>query len=380
MNFTFLTTQTTPWCGSENLWTSAAFHLAERHQVNALLPTSWKHPSSLEAFSRNRVAVHLFSSTSLPRRIARRAMKLVGTRSRGFDHSISRVSSSPDAVIINHGGISDPLFQDGLLDWAQRTNIPYFIMLRSGRLSGQMTNEQRKLLRDYYTGARQIFPAAPTNQDDLQFSLLGDFPKCTWIHSPVKNWQSKPLPWPQGEKLRFGCVGRLDVAEKGLDLLIRAFSSDRWRTRDITVDLYGKGNDEDYVKGLIHFLGQQERIKVCGEYQSIEQAWQPLHCHILLSRSEGTPQSLMESLIAARPAVVTPVGGMPNLVRNGKDGFIADSTRLSHVEAALESIWESRNCLRHLGQNATQHVRGLLRESPEEFLVETIRKDMPNWA
>jgi glycosyltransferase involved in cell wall biosynthesis len=45
----------------------------------------------------------------------------------------------------------------------------------------------------------------------------------------------------------------------------------------------------------------------------------------LPSVNEGTPVSLIESLAAERPAVATRVGGTPDVIRDGVDGFLVDS-------------------------------------------------------
>ena len=45
---------------------------------------------------------------------------------------------------------------------------------------------------------------------------------------------------------------------------------------------------------------------------------------LLPSVNEGTPVSVIEALAAQRPAVATRVGGVPDVVRDGIDGFLVE--------------------------------------------------------
>src|SRR5437868_207342 len=59
---------------------------------------------------------------------------------------------------------------------------------------------------------------------------------------------------------------------------------------------------------------------------------------LLPSANEGTPVSVIEALAAERPAVATRVGGVPDVIRDGVDGYLValgDTNGLAERLAAL---------------------------------------------
>jgi glycosyltransferase involved in cell wall biosynthesis len=74
------------------------------------------------------------------------------------------------------------------------------------------------------------------------------------------------------------------------------------------------------------FLGYQE--EVAPFYAAFDAVMLP-------SANEGTPVSVIESLSAGRPAVATRVGGVPDVLRDGEDGFLVDT---GDVEALAQRL------------------------------------------
>jgi glycosyltransferase involved in cell wall biosynthesis len=74
------------------------------------------------------------------------------------------------------------------------------------------------------------------------------------------------------------------------------------------------------------FLGYQE--EVAPFYAAFD-------AMILPSINEGTPVSAIEALAAGRPVVATRVGGVPDVVREGEDGFLVEA---GDVDALAERL------------------------------------------
>lgn len=56
---------------------------------------------------------------------------------------------------------------------------------------------------------------------------------------------------------------------------------------------------------------------------------------MLASDHEGVPNGLIEMMGQGIPAIVTPVGGIPDIVRHGENGWILKGTQVEDIVSAL---------------------------------------------
>jgi glycosyltransferase involved in cell wall biosynthesis len=59
---------------------------------------------------------------------------------------------------------------------------------------------------------------------------------------------------------------------------------------------------------------------------------------VLPSVNEGTPVSAIESLAAERPVVATRVGGVPDVVADGEDGFLVEPGESGELADRIERL------------------------------------------
>src|SRR5215831_4716323 len=100
------------------------------------------------------------------------------------------------------------------------------------------------------------------------------------------------------------------------------------------------------------------------------------------SRSKGTPFALSEAMACGRPGVGTPVGGIPELLVEGKTGWLARSTEVADVADALERAGEQRLQWSQLGFNGQKKVaalsdQDLIIAELAEVLLEDINQPIP---
>jgi glycosyltransferase involved in cell wall biosynthesis len=133
-----------------------------------------------------------------------------------------------------------------------------------------------------------------------------------------------------------GWVGRM-TAVKHTDVVVRVLGELVERGVDARLLLVGDGPDRDDLERYAHELGVIRRCLFLGYQEDVARWYNAIDALLLPSVNEGTPVSVIESLAARRPAVATRVGGTPDVIRDGVDGFLVDP---SDGEALAERLAE----------------------------------------
>src|SRR5438105_9886641 len=134
-----------------------------------------------------------------------------------------------------------------------------------------------------------------------------------------------------------GWVGRM-TAVKNTDRVVRALQT----LVDLGVDarllLVGDGPDRDHLERYAHELGMMRRCLFLGYQEDVARFYDAIDALVLPSVNEGTPVSVIEALAAERPAVATRVGGTPDVIRDGIDGFLVDPADNGELAARLAEL------------------------------------------
>lgn len=118
-----------------------------------------------------------------------------------------------------------------------------------------------------------------------------------------------------------GTVGNLYPVKGHLDL-IRAARTIVERRPDTHVIILGRGAQHDALLAEAAALGIADRVHLLGYREDVQDWLTVMDVFTMPSRSEGLPLSLLEAMGTGLPAVVTGVGGMPEVVGDGETGFV----------------------------------------------------------
>lgn len=86
----------------------------------------------------------------------------------------------------------------------------------------------------------------------------------------------------------------------------------------------GDGSIETEVQKLAARHNIEDKIIILGFRSDVARLLSLIDVFVLSSLSEGHPLSVVEAMAAGRPVVVTKVGGLPEVVKDGQTGFLVE--------------------------------------------------------
>jgi len=142
-----------------------------------------------------------------------------------------------------------------------------------------------------------------------------------------------------GADLIIGCTAQLATV-KGLDGLIRVFGRVVAKHPECALVLTGEGPERENLETLCAELGISDRVIFPGFSRDPMLASAAYDIAVLNSHSEGFPNTLIEYFAAGKAVVCTHVGGIPEIVEDGKNGFMVppgdDQALLERISLFIE--------------------------------------------
>ncbi len=145
----------------------------------------------------------------------------------------------------------------------------------------------------------------------------------------------------KGPARRLLFVGRL-VAAKGVCFLLETIA----RIDDAILDIAGDGPERKFLEAKAASLGISRRVHFLG-YRSQAQVRELLRqadVFVMASFAEGLPVVPMEAMGAGVPVVATRIAGIPELVDDGRMGFLFRRATQRRPRLRFVNCSKTRNC------------------------------------
>jgi len=159
------------------------------------------------------------------------------------------------------------------------------------------------------------------------------------------------------------CIGRL-THQKGQRYLLEAVNLLKGDFPQLRILFVGYGEEEESLKELTRKLNIEQMVRFLGYRKDIPQILHLSKGLVLPSLYEGLPVCVLEAMAAARPVIVTGVGGNSELVRDGENGFIVEPKDPYDLCIAIEKLINLPDHGKGMGKKAMARVA-------EEFSIQS---------
>ncbi|MFA6492738.1 MAG: glycosyltransferase family 4 protein [Patescibacteria group bacterium] len=271
-------------------------------------------------------------------------------------------------------------------------NIPFVVSVHGPDLNTALVDRRLKLLTKHsLTRASRIFPNSFDTKNRF-YSLFGEtFRRKTRTVFPGVDLGLYPLDrqitivnkkYHLKDKKLVIFVGRLDK-EKGIEFLIRA-------AKNIQAEVYVLGGG-DYQKELeelakelkienVHFLGYfgKDYVKELREFYT--------RADVVVVPStvrEALGFVILEAMAAKTPVVASRIGGIPNVIKDGKTGFLVRPRSPKEIAEKVNKIINNdklrlamgKRCRKLIEERFTwEKAAGAMRDSYRQALKHVIKK------
>lgn len=133
-------------------------------------------------------------------------------------------------------------------------------------------------------------------------------------------------------------LGRL-APEKQVDQAIKAFKLASSRNKNLTLDIYGIGPEEQPLKSLVKQLKLSKKVKFRGYVSDPLGAFESYGLQLMLSRQEGLGRVIQEGFSRGVPCIAYDVEyGPRELVKTGENGALVDKDDIRAVAKWINKI------------------------------------------
>ena len=150
-------------------------------------------------------------------------------------------------------------------------------------------------------------------------------------------------------------VARLS-AEKGIPVLLEAWRLVEERLPEARLLLVGDGPQRRDLQAQAGGLGLNGSARFVGEVSDVLPYLKASDVFVLPSRSEGMPNALLQAMAVSLPCIATNVGGIPELIEDGVNGWLVSAGDSRALAEKLLAVLRDAGERRRRGTMARQTV------------------------
>lgn len=151
-------------------------------------------------------------------------------------------------------------------------------------------------------------------------------------------------------------VGRLDY-QKSFDRLIQVWEKVHQQMPDWRLDIFGQGEWQEMLQGMIDERGLQETVKLNGPTKNIGQEYSESSMIVMSSHYEGFPMVMIEAMACGLPAVSFDFKcGPRDIIKEGENGLVVKDGDIDGLAKTMMTLMRDDELRRKMGENAKRVV------------------------
>jgi len=227
---------------------------------------------------------------------------------------------------------------------------------------------------------KMIFISQPLIDWALREGIVTE-DKAVKIYSGIELDQFGPVTKDTKNKIRSKWrIGHEDVVigvvsklweGKGHVILIKAFKELRKEIKDIRLVIVGEGYIYNELRNLVHMLGLDDSVLFTGFQMDVSEIIATFDVAVLPSFFEGMGRVLLEAMAMEKPVVASRVGGIPDLVEHGVNGFLVSPGDVLELSNTIKKIVRDKKLAHEMGKKGRKRIT---EQFNAEAMVQSIEK------
>jgi L-malate glycosyltransferase len=177
------------------------------------------------------------------------------------------------------------------------------------------------------------------------------------IHNGIglTDWENfRPVPRID-ERVHIGTVGRM-VPVKRFDQFLAIATEVVKRNQNIRFSILGDGPLKEDLAILIKRLALDKSVTLETPQEDPRAYYHSLDVYMNTSDHEGIPLSILEAMASKKPIIAPRVGGIPEIISHGEEGYLLDGGRADEFVRYCLALSADGNRRRTMGEKGNQTV------------------------
>ncbi|RXT06401.1 glycosyltransferase [Ammoniphilus sp. CFH 90114] len=252
-----------------------------------------------------------------------------------------------------------------ILPYKRKTSIPLVSSFHGKDVSARLRERgyKRKLRSVFRHSSRVLVVSREMKRKLIRLQCPKRKIRVIKTGIDLKKFPFKLRRPPRKNNITFLSIGRL-VPKKGMDILVQAFARVHRKYPKTRLIIVGDGSMRSKLRRMIRKRGLKSCVTLKGKlsHKEVRKELKKAHVFVLASRTarngdkEGIPNSLVEAMASGLPAISTNHSGIPELIKDGKTGFLAKQGSIRSLTKQMIRMIKQKKKWRKLTRSARAFI------------------------